>query len=490
MNRRLLLYLLIILILAALIWLAPLSGRIFVLLDQPPPTEWPQITINPAAPTPGEQADLVVADTTPWVHVQLQITDEATNTIQRPSLIRAEQTPNSYRWFWRYTVPPSDNYTLTLLHDCDQGCRLWGRKRVNNSANLERHIPERLPTKLCTVFPNPERNWHNRAGWVVEIAYVQQSSAAYWHVDELAARVHTAVQQGHRVLLRIEYDQTQSIPPPNDEAALENYLAFIRRIARDVRFQQVYALTIGSGYNSAEHNQLAPDNPVTPAWMARVVNGYSTPPTALDNVIAIVRSENPALRVLVGPVQPWVIEGNGERPYPTNAPWLNYFHTLVQHLDTAVQDHNNAGIPLSAPDGFAIQAPGNPDSSKIAPADRAQEPQTDLPSTTWEGAQLGFRVYQDWLKIINSTPSSVGKPVYITASNTYGPDHTGPPAENYPPGWLTNATAEINQQPQIQSLCWFVDHFPPTDQWQAFSLTNPQGQMAAAAAEFDALLNE
>ena len=147
-----------------------------------------------------------------------------------------------------------------------------------------------------------------------------------------------------------------------------------------------------------------------------------------------------------------------------------------------------AGIPLAAPDGFAIDAPGNPESTKMDGLNPALEPQTDLISTTWHGAQLGFRVYQDWLDIINSQVSTQGLPLYIIASNTYGADSTGPPAQTYPDGWLTQALAEIHDQPQVQALCWFVDYFPYNDQWVDFSLTAPMGNMTIAAAEFDALL--
>ena len=163
-------------------------------------------------------------------------------------------------------------------------------------------------------------------------------------------------------------------------------------------------------------------------------------------------------------------------------------NTFVAALDEAAQARTAAGIPLAAPDGFAIQAPGNPDSPKIEGLPAAAEPQTDMTSNNWNGAQLGFRVYKDWLNIINSTPSTAGKPVFITASNTFGADNIGPPAENYPDGWLTQAMAEIDEQQQVQSLCWFVDEFPFSSQWHDFSLTNPQGKMKQAALEFEQIL--
>lgn len=488
MNKRLLLFLLILASTAVLIWLWPLSGDVFIMLDEPAQPEWPQIEISPEVPEPGGRAEVIVTDTVPWVHVLLLVADGETEETTEPILLRAQETPVGWEWHWRYTVPDSDSYELLLFHDCDKGCERWGKKSFSNTANEFRAEANTIPTKLCTVFPNPERNWHGRSGWVVELTYAQLAEEDYWGLADVAERVQTAVDQGQRVLLRVEYDQTQSIPPPDDEEALTNYLETIRRLARDERLQGMYGLIIGSGYNSLEHNALATDNPVTPEWMARVLNGYDTAVTDSDNVLAVVRAENPELRLLAGPVQPWVLDQDGSRPYAIDAPWLNYMNTLVAALDESAQAHAAAGIPLYAPDGFAIQAPGNPDSPKMAALAPALEPQTDLISSHWHGAQLGFRVYRDWLDIINSTPSTQGKPVFISASNTFGADHTGPPSENYPDGWLTTAVAEINSQPQIQSLCWFMDTFPFSDQWDDFSLTDAQGKMQAAAAEFETLL--
>lgn len=490
MNKRLILFLFSLLFAALAIWLLPWSGDVFIMLDEPEPPEWPQIEIVPEVPVPGQQVEVIVTDTTPWVHVLLRVQDDQAHPAAEPRLLRAEQTPVGWEWHWQFVVPASDSYELLLYHDCDKGCERWSQKTFSNSANAFRSDLNLVPTKLCTVFPNPERNWHGRSGWVVELTYAQLADETYWGVADVAERVQTAVTQGHRVLLRVEYDQTQSIPPPDDEEALAAYLAFIRRLARDDRLHGLYGLVIGSGFNSLEHNKLAPDNPVTAEWMARVVNGYDTAVTAQDNIVAVVRAENPGLRVLVGAVQPWVVDQDGSRPYVIDAPWLNYMHTMVLALDEAAQTRAAAGIPLTAPDGFAIQAPGNPDSPKMEGLAAGAEPQTDLPSSNWNGAQLGFRIYQDWLDIINSTPTTADTPVFITASNTFGADNSGPPAENYPADWLTTAVAEINGEPQIQSLCWFVDEFPFSSQWDDFSLTNPQGKMVGAAQEFEQILQQ
>ncbi len=64
-----------------------------------------------------------------------------------------------------------------------------------------------------------------------------------------------------------------------------------------------------------------------------------------------------------------------------------------------------------------------------------------------------------------------------------------PPAQNYPRGWLTAALAEINAEPQVRALCWFLDEDRSgDDRWDYFSLTRQPGRLLDAAEELDALL--
>lgn len=145
------------------------------------------------------------------------------------------------------------------------------------------------------------------------------------------------------------------------------------------------------------------------------------------------------------------------------------------------------GIPFAAPDGFAVQAPGRPDASELGGVG-STEPQADLSRSEWNGAQAGFRVYREWLDIINGYPSTRGLPVYITSANTFIPAVGVPPAQNYPRGWLTSALAVVNGEPQIQALCWFLDDLPGDTQWENFSLSRRRGRLVDAAEEFDELL--
>ncbi|MGC9400058.1 MAG: hypothetical protein ACP5HM_13100 [Anaerolineae bacterium] len=102
---------------------------------------------------------------------------------------------------------------------------------------------------------------------------------------------------------------------------------------------------------------------------------------------------------------------------------------------------------------------------------------------------MGFRVYQDWLAIINHHPTTANLPAYITAANTHNFERNTPSIQNYPTGWLTSAHQVVNQEPQIHALCWFLDYFPHDDQWDFYSLSRPRGFMIEGMQEFDTLLS-
>lgn len=93
-------------------------------------------------------------------------------------------------------------------------------------------------------------------------------------------------------------------------------------------------------------------------------------------------------------------------------------NSVVSTVNAAADAKITQGISDAAPDGFAIQAFGRVDAPQLTPEQRAREPLLDLYREEWGEAQAGFRVYQDWLAIINLYPQTAGKPAYINASNT------------------------------------------------------------------------
>lgn len=468
------------LLLLPLIWLLP--ADLTLLLQAPGREEgWPQIWIEPAE----EGVMVAVRDREPWPHVRLTVAGQPAPWERHEA--RADGT---WQWWWHWPQPLQSGSTLIFYHHCDTGCQERGRRTVGKGQGVSEPPPARVPTKLCVVFPDPERRWHGRSGWGVELTYAMLADEPHWGVDDLAMRVQEGADAGLRMIVRVDYAQGQSVPPAEDYVALDRYLRYLERLARDERLAGVYAYQIGSGYNAVGTNQQAAQ-PVSAAWYARLFNGYGEAVGHTDNVLQRVRAANPQARVWVGPVQPWNEAQGGPHPHQPDVPWLTYMNTLVAALDEGARAKSVAGVPAMAPDGFALHVPGRPDAPELGGREPALEPRISLPRPAWGGAQVGFRVYEEWLAIINTYPTTGGVPAFITATNTFTPDAGTPPAQSYPTGWLTSALAVVNEEPQIQALCWFLDRDRTGDgRWDLFSLHTQSGRLLQAAEEFDALLQE
>ena len=462
-------------------WLLPIRGRVAVLPGGEADLPWPHLRLVAGVGGVDGAAQVIVTDNTPWSEVRLTVAGQPAAFVDWQA-----QPGGVWRWTWREPAAVAPGSPIVFYRDCATGCRERGRLAAGGQAAAP--VAAGLPTKLGVAFADPARDWRGRSGWIVDLTYARPPEDTYWGVDQLAARVYAAQIAGQRVLVRVDYDRGQSLPPADDELALAEYLAYLRRLARDDRLVGVYGYIVGSGFNALDANSQAPARPVTPAWYARLFNGYGEDARHTDNAVQTIRAENARVRVLAGPVRPWIRDQGGDGGAAGQAPWLDYMRDLVAHLDAAAQAKAAAGIALAAPDGFALQAPGRPDAVELTDGERGQEPGRDLIRSAWSGAQAGFRVYRDWLAIINAYATTRGLPAYITATNTYAPDDRTPPAQNYPSGWLSAALAEINGQPQVLALCWFMDGPLGDTQWDWFSLARRQGRMIYAAEEFDALL--
>lgn len=440
----------------------------------------PQVRVEDNAQT----MELYITDNRAWSNVGVAIRGR----FHKPADWQ-ENAGGTVTWRW-VLAPEALEGTILFYRDCHTGC--LERARFSFGVNETIRDAQPLPTKLCAVAANPARNWHGKSGWNVLVTYATLADDKARGIDELAKQVHDASRQNLRSLVRVDFAPGQTLPPVNDNVALAQYLSYVRRLARDERLESVYGYIIGSGFNDHASNSLAPNlPPLSPQWYARVFNGSGENPSRTDNVIQVVRQENSRARVLVGPVRPFKTEQGGARKYRIDAPWLNYMNSLVALLDETARAKTEAGFALTAPDGFAVNAFGRPNAPELNGRAAADEPRFDLARAEWNGAQAGFRIYRDWLDIINAYPTTRGLPVYINATNTFIPDEGIPPAQNYPRGWLTSAYEVINTEPQVQALCWFLDFDEsPDGRWDAYSLTKGVGRVYDAAEEFDELLKK
>ena len=469
--------------LAGVYWLLPLNAQLVLVSDaaQADVGVWPHAIVEPQVLRPGERVLLTVRDVRQWPDVKLFVAHRAAQFVATsPNMLNGDDGGKT--WQWTFTVPANPNFSAVFYHDCQTGCIEGGRFHFGTA--VDPPTPTYQPTKMGVVFADPERNWHGRAGWDVELLYSQLDKDPDFSLDPLAERVLQNSQHGLHVLVRIDYDRGQSLPPSGDNAALARYLGFCARLARDARLKDVYGYIIGSSFNRTSANSLAVDHPVTADWYARLFGGYGLDPKRSDNVVQTFRTIDSHLRVLVGPVAPWVSDQTGTNAHTPSTPWLDYMNTLVSDLEGIAIAKEAIGYSMGEPDGFAVQAPGRPEAADVAAP--AQEPDTDVHLSQWGDAQFGFRVYRDWLTIINRYSTTRGLPVYITSTNTYAPDTQIEPIQNYPAGWLTTAATVINREPQIKALCWYVDL--PYDKWSSFSLRMHVSRLGNAAKEFDQLL--
>lgn len=460
-------------------WLLPIRGQVTVSTqsdswDEP----WPRWRVNPSAPRPGEAITVQITDLTAWPNTLATVNG-------RPVSVQPWGEGRLGRFTWAFVFPAPADAALEIVFysHCDRGCQERDRLRMGAQPAAAAPAADLRAGKLCAVAASPTRDWHGRSGWDVELTYARLAEERFWGIDDLAWRVQQAAANGLRVLVRVDYDQGQTLPATGDQAGLAEYLDYLRRLAADARLANVYGFFLGSGFNETGGNAQAGDHPTTPAWVARLFNGFGEDPHQTDNAVQIFRAGRPGVRVLVGPVRPWSADQDSDRRGAVAAPWLNVMHALVAALDAGAQAKLAAGYALAAPDGFALHVAGRVGELGAA------EPFTDQRRADWNGAQAGFRVYRDWLDIINAYQTTTGLPVYITAANTFVAAEGAAPAQNYPAGWLTAALAEISREPQVQALCWFLDEDRSGDpRWDLFSLAGQSGQLAAAAAEFDALL--
>lgn len=487
-------FLIIVVLTEFIIWQwIPIQGNLIVLNQRQYAEQslFPDVQLTKDKGILGGSASVFLTDTTPRVYLELLVNG------QRAQFVEWQKTPGSDLWTWQWRLPngiqiEQQSIRFLFYHSCHIGCVEWFNKEITNEkgGNTNKFKFLTRPSKLGVVFAMPSRDWHGVSGWNVELTYALSSEKDYWHIDHVAARIVQSCQQKLQVLLRADYDRGQTLPPKADFAALESYLNFVRRLANDARFRCVHGLIIGSGPNDNGSNSKAPERKITPEWYAQILNGYGNDPNDKNNVVEIIRAVNPSLRVLVGPIRPWNSDQNGLQRFEIDVPWLNYMNTLVSALDQTAQNKAKIGKVFAVPDGFAIQAPGRPDAAELQLMHRSLEPKVDLRRSEWNGAQAGFRVYQDWLHIINAYSSTRGLPVYISSTNTYTPDAAKTPSENYPQGWLTNAMMEINQVSQIKALCWFIDGLSSDEQWDGFSLNKRVGLLSDTSNEFEYLLRD
>ncbi|MGH2542120.1 MAG: hypothetical protein ACRDIB_04970, partial [Ardenticatenaceae bacterium] len=176
---------LLLLPLLSLPWLLPLTSRVGLSTGGPLADDtWPQIWVEPSRPGVGEEAVAWVRDREPWPHVRLTANGQ-------PAEWGGYDTnlDGTWTWRWHFRMPDAPAITLAFYHNCDTGCTERGQVVLETARARGTVGAPTIPTKLLTVFPDPDPAWYGRSGWGVELTYAQLAEAPYWGVDDLAARV-------------------------------------------------------------------------------------------------------------------------------------------------------------------------------------------------------------------------------------------------------------------------------------------------------------
>lgn len=250
-----------------------------------------------------------------------------------------------------------------------------------------------------------------KTGWSVELTHTVPVFFDLTH-----AQGQSIVNEGFTLMLRIDYDPFTGQTLPKTPAQVTSYAAGCAAIATDFRDICSHYI-IGNEYNASFGGTVT---------AAQAEAAYRAARSAILGV-------QPEAIVIVGAVAPYNATLSGSGPYPSNRPWLNYFHELVHRLG------GDAGA-------FAIHAYGGRGGDT--------DPRDDN--------DMGFAVYEDWMEIIESHPGAAARPVYLTEMNHAVDGGTGGfPANSYDAGFIQRCFEEIAawnaaRPHNIRAACWFA----------------------------------
>ncbi|HUN22658.1 MAG TPA: hypothetical protein PK299_05935 [Anaerolineales bacterium] len=156
------------------------------------PLPWVRVTRQ------GEQVFAEIYDRQPWAYVRLEVNGKPATALGYNTL----EADRLYHWRWQLTADtlatPSQ---LSFFHTCQLGCQAWAVQHIGMPPPITEPRPYR-PTQLGAVFASPQRNWHGRQAWSVEMTYAQLPDDETWGVDALAERVRLLHSNGLQVLVR------------------------------------------------------------------------------------------------------------------------------------------------------------------------------------------------------------------------------------------------------------------------------------------------
>lgn len=334
--------------------------------------------------------------------------------------------------------------------------------------------------KIGSHWMHPDRLLHGRRSASIELAYFRGGGAAF-DIDGARERVKMALNKGCDVWLRIDYQPGQTLPPTGHEGALAEFRQWAVSVAADPDLGRSRGLICGNETNlSAEWRESK--IPLTAEWVARCVYGFGTSTGDTGNLYQVVKTANPAIKVLAPAVGPFNPESTGSVPYPAPdqrsrlSPWELYQHELALKCY-----QNNFHAP---PDEvlFAMHTYSRVGGDGSANGG-ALEPSRDVREDQFQ-AQWGTRSLDDLLHAIRQANGNVLPTIVISEWN---PGTDAAPIDCYPDGLLQQVAKYVNSVPNVLALCSFVDQ--DLGDWERFAMTTPdQPRLFAWDQDYDELL--
>jgi len=284
-------------------------------------------------------------------------------------------------------------------------------------------------------------------GWDVETILDVNDGPGSWTFDATKSASLAAKAAGLQVIMRIDYNATDTVPKSSSEHK-QWADAFIQRTNDLAGVTTLFVVgnepPLGGQISAAQY-------------------------VAAFNQLHARKSEMPAgTRLLAA------------GPNFHCCPWVDGL-TWLDDMSAALADV----------DGFALH-------TYHAPGECGPDPGTPCEKVaSWPGDD-GFRNYRDQIEVTRKKWPN--RPVYLTETNTdtNGLGLSPDPQDNYPDGWFPKAYADIRDYnsttasdpayPQVLALCWFVDRNQAP--WAPFSLEAGQGKMAIARQDFIAAAHD
>lgn len=366
---------------------------------------------------------------------------------------------------------------------------------TGNSSGAHLHFEARVASTGATFDPTPylvdeleapyvirqptlrlgQHTWHDRPGHMPGTPFVEVAWAFDPHdghsLEEMGQRVGVLLGEGHRPLLRIDYQP--GLTAPRDPPELTEFLERIRG------FMDSFPNLNGIDVSFFNEPNLSAEGGLQAQWVAQCFNGFDAQNIPENNACAVTAGHWPHARTWIPATAAHGTNVEGRRGNPPggeDSGWARYDYDLLRSIFEAQME--SWAWPRK-PFGRLVHSYSRPERA----VDPASEPYEDIRHES--GWRFGTNVLETWRE--NEEAAGFASiPVWISEWNSGASDDT--PASNYVAGMLRNALDYADQVygERLVAFCHFVGAHE--NAWREHSLQDPRGNMMVADEEYRALV--